>query len=539
MSLFSKSFKAFLLVVATALLPMLASCQLITEDYDDEISDNSASRYINITVSVSASNEPVTRANPTGGETGDGLEKGLERENAVDNITLIFYKDDAGINTTDATTKVAFFATYPVTKTDNYNGTHNHQLDGDSPAGWTGENNDNEVIYSTGDQKLDEDAIDVTKTYHAIVVANAPNALLANITPGVTTISALRDMVVSTVYEGTEVGIVAGVGTAAQKFVMSSERDATVTFTNKKIDEQKNTITYYFECIHIERLAARIDFWAKTKDPDATTTYMAAAYDADTYDHAGYVYNVGPKDTEEKQNHFVLTSITPFNLMNGNEYLLKRTNDENKPYLAKETTTNWVLDPYSALEGGKNGNVHPDYLVSNLTDVKANMANDYNIVLSTRQTASTTEAEGTKFSIEENGVTADNIIIGYPKENTLTANATPLYYYATGLAFEGYYYSKNATKDTNGKYTGGERKVFYHYLRHQGDQDAAYSALTDETLDTDTKCPASPAMNFGIVRNNIYRVCIESITPVDDDIKVTLLIKVKKWDKFVHEPIYM
>ncbi len=535
MSLFSKSFKAFLMVVATALLPMLASCQLITEDYDDEISDNSASRYINITVSVSASNEPVTRANPTGGETGDGLEKGLERENAVDNITLIFYKD-AGINNIDANTKVAFFATYPVTKTDNYYGNHNHQLEGDSPAGWTGESNDNEVIYSTGDQKLDEGAIDVKQTYHAIVVANAPNALLANITPGVTTISALRDMVVSTVYEGTEEETVAGVGTAAQKFVMSSERDATVTFTNKKIDEQKNTITYYFECIHIERLAARIDFCAKTKNPDATATYMAAAYDADNYDYAGYVYNVGQKDANNKQDHFVLTSITPFNLMTGDEYLLKRTNDTNG-YLAKETTSNWVLDPYTAL---KNTAAHPDYLVSPLTSVKANMANKYNIVLSTRQTASTETTEGTKFSIKENGVTADNIIIGYPKENTLTADVTPLYYYATGLAFEGYYYSKNATKDANGKYTGGERKVFYHYLRHQGgDQDAAYSALTDETLDTDTKCPASPAMNFGIVRNNIYRVCIESITPVDDDIKVTLLIKVKKWDKFVHEPIYM
>ena len=535
MSLFSKSFKAFLMVVATALLPMLASCQLITEDYDDEISDNSASRYINITVSVSASNEPVTRANPTGGETGDGLEKGLDRENAVDNITLIFYKDDAGINTIDANTKVAFFATYPVTKNDNYNGTHNHNLD-DENVGWTGddnhqESNDNEVIYSTGDQKLDENAINVTKTYHAIVVANAPSALLSAITVNETSIAQVRDMVVSTVYNGT------GVGTDAQKFVMSSERDATVTFTNKKIDEQKNTITYYFECIHIERLAARIDFWAKTKDPDEPTpTYIPAEYNANTYDHEGYIYNVGPKDTEEKQDHFVLTSITPFNVMNGNEYLLKRTNNQTNPYLAKETTSNWVLDPYTAL---KNAAAHPDYLVSTLTSVKDNMANDYNIVLSTRQTASTETTEGTKFSIEENGVTADNIIIGYPKENTLTANATPLYYYATGLAFEGYYYSKNATKDTNGKYTGGERKVFYHYLRHQGDQDAAYSALTDETLDTDTKCPASPAMNFGIVRNNIYRVCIESITPVDDDIKVTLLIKVKKWDKFVHEPIYM
>jgi hypothetical protein len=81
--------------------------------------------------------------------------------------------------------------------------------------------------------------------------------------------------------------------------------------------------------------------------------------------------------------------------------------------------------------------------------------------------------------------------------------------------------------------------VFYHFLRHQGEQDLAYQALTADGLSTSALCPASPAMNFGIVRNNIYRVSIESITPDVDDIKVTLNIKVKKWDKFVHTPIIM
>ena len=521
-----------LLLMALIVLPAVTSCY----NYDEEgsVVYGDATKYINITLSVSASNEAVTRATPVGGETGDGLEKGNNRENLVNTISIFFYEDNAGINTSDENTKVAFFATYPVTKTDNYYGTHNHQLGGDSPAGWAGENNDNEVIYSTGDQLLDANALDVTKTYHAIVVANAPYTLLSDIIVNETTIAQVREMVVSTVYDGT------GVNIDAQNFVMSSERDATVTFTNRKVDNDRNTITYYFECIHIERLAARIDFWAKTKDPDQTTpTYIEAGYDADTYDHAGYVYNVGKKDADEKQDHFVLTSITPFNVMNGNEYLLKRTNNETNPYLAKETTTNWVLDPYSALSGGKNGTAHPDYLVSKLTDVKTNIANDFNIVLSTCQTATTGTTEGKKFSIAENSVTADNIIIGYPKENTLNGGITPLYYYATGLAFEGYYYKKTATKDASGKYTGGTRKVFYHFLRHQGEQDAAYSALTDETLNTETKCPVSPAMNFGIVRNNIYRVSIESITPDENDIKVTLKIKVKKWDKFVHTPIIM
>ncbi|MBR3472376.1 MAG: hypothetical protein IKH22_07315, partial [Prevotella sp.] len=517
---------------AALLLAMLTSCQWMKEDLEDQIADNSASRYINITVSVSASENPVTRANPTGGETGDGLEKGLARENKVDNITLIFYEDNAGINTTNADTKVAFFATYPVTETDNNPFGHNHNLD-DPNVGWTGdanhqESNTNEVIYSTGDQVLDENLLDVTKTYHAIVVANAPQALLSAITVNETPIAQVREMVVSAVYSGS------GVNINAQNFVMSSERDATVTFTNRKTDEEKNTITYYFECIHIERLAARIDFWAKTKDPD-DLTYKAVEYVDESGNDipAGYRYNVGKKNKHGRNDIFVLTRITPFNLMAGDEYLLKRTNDAN-PYLAKETTANWVLDPYSAQTDGKRTAAHPDYLASTLTSVSSTFANDYTVTLSDCQTASTAETEGGKFTVTEGGVSADNIILNYPKENTLRGGVTLLYYYATGLAFEGYYFKAAGNSD---EYSVGERKVFYYYLRHQGEQDLAYQALT--ALNTETLCPTTPAMNFGIVRNNIYRVSIESITPDVDDIKVTLNIKVKKWDKFVHTPIIM
>ena len=537
MSLFSKSFKAFLMVVATALLPMLASCQLITEDYDDEISDNSASRYINITVSVSASNEPVTRANPTGGETGDGLEKGNDRENQVDNITLIFYEDNDGINTDNDDTKVAFFATYPVRKTDNNIFGHNHNLD-DPNVGWTGDVNHqegyaNEVIYSTGDQKLDKEALDVKKTYHAIVVANAPETLLEDITVNVTTIKQVRDKVLTSVYSGS------GVKNDAQNFVMSSERDATVTFTNSKTDKENNTITYYFDCIHIERLAARIDFWAKTKDPDDGTYKAVEFVEAVDGIPAGYRYNVGKKNNHGRNNIFVLTRITPFNLMNSNsyEYLLKRTNDTN-PYLAKETKTNWVLDYYSQNNGKGATTEHPNYLVSTLTDVTNDFDNDFTVTLGDCQTLSTAETEGGKFIITESGVNADNIILNYPKENTLHSGS-PLYYYATGLAFEGYYFDASGSSNEYHSHGNGEPVVFYHFLRHQGEQDLAYQALTNETLTTDILCPESPAMNFGIVRNNIYRVNIESITPDDEGIKVTLHIKVKKWDKFVHEPIYM
>jgi hypothetical protein len=46
----------------------------------------------------------------------------------------------------------------------------------------------------------------------------------------------------------------------------------------------------------------------------------------------------------------------------------------------------------------------------------------------------------------------------------------------------------------------------------------------------------TPAMKFGIVRNNIYRV---SIGRIDEKGTLELKIKVKKWDPFIHDFIYM
>lgn len=558
MSLFSKSFKAFLMVVATALLPMLASCQLITEDYDDEISDNSASRYINITVSVSASENPITRAYPNGGETGDGLEKGFDRENTVNYVTLIFYEDEdnAGINTTKDT-KVAFFDTYSVTESTaaatNNGNAHNHDLDNEN-VGWTGtnaESDTNEVIYTTGDQPLEEDKLDVSKTYHAIVVANAPNALLANITAGVTTISAVREMVVATVFDGSEKG------TEASNFVMASERDATITFTNRKTDTANNTITYYFECIHIERLAARIDFHTKygglktvengvTTSDNSQATWVNNIYkvNADDDDYlVGYDYKVFTDEIEadpSSTDHFLVVGLTPFNVANGNEFVIKRTDDTQNPYLHKETTSNWVLDPYSA--AGKTEAAYPNHIGYHLEDLTtvAGVAGSNNHLALTN----TENGCGQSYNNSDTD-NKDNIIVGYVKENTIEKES-PLYYYATGLAIEGYYFKDGAT-------SGGEHMVLYTFIRHQGEATSSqpYDAFTFSfTHDTNRqktleqvkamKCHETTAMNFGIVRNNIYRVSINRITkPTDETPKVTLLIKVKKWDKFVHAPIYM
>lgn len=457
------------------LLP-LASCN--TSGDDEWQASSNAVSYINITLSVSAGTEQLTRSNtPTGGEEGDGRENGIDtRENEVEGVTVIFYQNANGINATAesaAATTMDFVAYYETTRDDSY-----------TPR--TGSHYPGEIFYTTGEQELSSTTLDAEKSYHVIVVANADLTGSINTT---STLADVREQVQSAVYTGT------GKASDATKFVMTSEKDNVIDFTYSTYDPALNKRTFLFDNIHVERMAARIDYWAN-----------GAVYSTD-YDHNGYVYQVGSTN-----DHFVLTSITPFNLNTGNEYIIKRTNDASNPYLADETTTNYVLDPYSA----KTEASHPAHLSSTLTSVLSSMTDGgYNITMEGQQAAKLTVSG------------RDDIIICYPKENTITAT-TPYYYYATGLAFEGYYYS-------NGTTTDGERHLYYHFIRHQGESETAYQASSPVTLSTTATIGAGPAMNLGIVRNNIYRVSVSSITPES----IILSIKVKKWDAFTHSYIYM
>lgn len=457
------------------LLP-LASCS--TSGDDEWQAGADAVSYINITLSVSAGTEQMTRANtPAGGEEGDGLENGIDtRENEVDGVTVIFYQNAAGINATPesaAATTMDFVAYYTTTRDNTY-----------TPK--TGKHYPGEIYYTTGEHELSATTLDAEKTYHVIVVANADLTSSINTS---STLADVRDKVQSAIYTGT------GKASDASKFVMTSEEDNVIDFSYSTYDAALNKRTFLFDNIHIERMAARIDYWAND-----------AEY-SEAYDHNGYVYQVGAST-----DHFVLTSITPFNLNTGNEYIFKRTDDATNPYLHDETTTNNVLDPYAA----KTDASHPAHLSSTLTSVLASMTDGgYNVTMENQQAAKMTVSS------------KDNIIICYPKENTVTAT-TPYYYYTTGLAFEGYYYK-------NGETTGGERHLYYHFIRHQGESETAYQAWTPATLSTAATIGAGPAMNLGIVRNNIYRVSISGITPES----LILSIKVKKWDAFTHSYIYM
>lgn len=496
------------LAAAFLLLPLMCACSSDDDSgtpVNEEPQIASSDHYINLNIVVSSGNEGTMRGTPAGGEEGDGREAGSERENLVTGVTLMLYEDAAGINTSAETT-LAFIKYYPV------------WLESHETAGTPYNTKTDEAVYSTGDQPLAGSGLDMSKAYHAIVVANLN---LASVFSTDSKVKTVRDYVMTQVYNGS------GMGVDASHFIMSLETDYTMDFTsptNKTIAGKK--ITYEFDNIRIERLSARVDFWTNNA---AYGTKDGADND---YNAPGYVYPVWKSTdttTPTSADKFVLTGITPFNIYTDGEYLFKRL-DIASPYLASETAATYVIDPRTASKT----TASPTYYNNTLANLVALETSDETLSGATgyyNATSSLYASTTQKASFTgDNG--KDNFILAYPKENTLSTSS-PLYYYATGVAIEGDYYPNGSAADM----TKVKHFVYYGYLRHQGEGDATiHKMFSKDELSEDATYPSSTPMNFGVVRNNIYRISIDRI---DEKNNMQIKIKVKKWDTFTHNVIYM
>lgn len=470
---------------------LLTACSGSGEE--DNRMPNVGNLYINFAISVSNGNQPSMRGTPTGGENGDGREVGFSRENAISGITLILYQDAAGINTAN-NPSIDFVAYYPIVSTTKAD---------DASV---------EATYETGYQKVAHNSIDFSKTYHAIIVANA------NLTSSITTsnyLNDVRDMTLSDIYYGDPTrSAIQCLG-----FVMSSEADQTLDF-GSKTPERDAAGDYYYDMtdapVQIERMAARIDFWA-----------VNGSYDAGK---GGYVY-----DVTNSTDKFVVTGIMPFNLTNGHstygkEYLLKRlTTSLDTPvtsqWLIDETTENYVLDPMTL---SKTADVRPTLAnplstVEDLGEEAFHSSGYYHRVTSMHDAIA---SGGGYSSLDDMGRTGEDVVVAYPMENCLLP-ASDLYYHATGIAIEGYYYVGGLTDASPTRY------VYYTYLRHQGEADSydIYPSVSPGSQST-----AGTAMNIGIVRNNIYRVWIDGVETTG---KLQLGLAVHDWRHVEHPSIYI
>ena len=519
------------LLISVLAVVALVSC-MDYDSYEQEIQED-VEKYINLKISVSSLSQQ-TRAGeiPASGENGDGREAGFERENEVKGVTLVLYQG-SGIDA-DGTTKIDFVQYFTTTR-DGATATPDTQY---------GDTKGVEVTYTTGDQKLKHD-LDITKTYHAIVIANAN--LDGVFKAGTTTLSQVRDYQFGYIYNG-------GAETSASEvsdFIMSSESDVSMNFT--AVASLEGTAYYYrFSTpILIERLAARIDFWAK-----GATYVTKDKGDANTLTTPGYKYDV----VGSRGDWFVVTRITPFNLNRmkassaivGGEYLIKRLStdlaDATKTiYLDDEASNKYVVDPAmfiktnpSTFPYAYNSDLQTEVIDRYAADPITISSNPYSRTMANLKAAvvdAATTTAGYKSHKESTSDPADipNFIIGYAMENTLLPSS-PLVNFATGIAIEGDYYPAGSNADP----TKVKRYVYYGYLRHQGLSTTSYTAYEADDFKTNftniSDISTTFVMPFAVVRNNIYRIYIDHI---DEKGSMELSIKVKKWDPYIHEFIYM
>lgn len=280
--------------VAGCLLMASLAAGCAQEDIDTAPSGGggmSASSYVSL--SFASQQSTPTRSNPTGGEQGDGQEKGQTKENEIKSAVAFFYQGSGtdGVNSS-GTTPIMAVATF------NFN-----------VESYTEPGNGIDRTYTTTPQQVDLD----DGTYNVLVVAN-PGADWW--TGQSLTLADVRNHIQTTAWTAS--------GSDYSDFVMTSAADATLTLnSNPESDPAKATV-------NVERMAARLDYKA-----EASYTCTDPAYTGATVE---------------------ITGAALVNNLTAGSYMLKRvasTVDGVPTYLGNETPdagvqTNYVLDPWTA-----------------------------------------------------------------------------------------------------------------------------------------------------------------------------------------------
>lgn len=293
--------------VAGCLLMASLAAGCAQEDIDTAPSGGggmSASSYVSL--SFASQQSTPTRSNPTGGEQGDGQEKGQTKENEIKSAVAFFYQGSGtdGVNSNGNT---------PIKAAVSFN---------------VGSTMSGDCKYTTTPQQVDLD----DGTYNVLVVAN-PGADWW--TGQSLTLADVRNHIQTTAWTASESGY--------SDFVMTSAADATLTLnSNPENNPAKATV-------NVERMAARLDYKAEASYPCTDPAYSGATVEITG---AALVNNLTAGSYLLKR---VADDVNGTNL----SYLGDETADEN------DVATNYVLDPWTTnkskdLYGEWFGNISQD-----------------------------------------------------------------------------------------------------------------------------------------------------------------------------------
>lgn len=516
------------LLLATLSICMLGACSdVAVEQVPEGFGGNAGGKYIQISVTANALQTPygsraarsmrtsTTPTPPNGGEDGDGTETGFGNEFDVKQVSVLLYKepDNVPIPTNGLINISREEAEKIPVWVRCFNTMRDVQLSG------TGTEN---IVYTTGAQELPKE---FTKgKYRILVVANKELAFLNG-----HSLADLRDYVYNN--EPFNYGKNAD-GTTnyddlskCSNFAMASVQEQQIVIGDDITGHQgegteSNPYVPIGGNIELERLAARIDFAQKEEAGKCTWNEADQCYD----------YAVINDTTHQQVATFKLTHIFPFN-MTKQGYVFKHTTTLTDTttcnYLGRETETtkndgawikhyasNYVLDPKTLVKGRPDA-VFGQYFVTELQ--QAVLANYAKILWEHCKVKSPEEMHK-----ETEGDKRFNILC-YTAENTLTIKAQnsknpPMEHYTAGLRFYGKYV-KNGEDPSNAPYIALD-----WFLRHSAPDGGK-----------DLNLP----MFYGVVRNNIYRVFIQSIGVQHEQVELKTQVSVVPWAQYKHSEIVM
>ena len=492
-----------------------------------EEEEGTANYYLSLSLNMGQATTRAVEDHPYGGEDGDGREDGHNYENDIEDFTIFIYEDTEGKGVNDDASKTFKYKQY-------IGGIYLSSLAGNYETG---------PIKITGEYTpSDKDRI--------LVVAN-----MGDLTSSITTLGGLRDKMVSSAWStGADI-------TKYHYFAMSSSVDGTVSgidYGKMNVTDHTGTEWDPFHAqVKIERVAARIDFWM--------------IKNLEGKDYVSYEVGTGTDKDEFRLSHV--------RIVNGSQmptYNLKRTASAVNPsvtdinYLGDETVktgtkipTNYVVEPLTYQKNNTRYATSEEledwFGASRLSESQSTtFLSNANYKISTHKNEQFTVAETDTDIDGLDGTTGDGVTcytLDYVMENTMDKTGQ-VNEYRTGLELKGTYVpnpknikvlKSDGTLDVATGYTDGDD--FYYYVKADKsvkiffttEADAkAYRAKSGE-YGTIKKYPKGECyyyvwirhamfgtgtgegtgqfpMEYGIVRNNIYRIGVEKVSEIGSNV---------------------
>ncbi len=497
-----------LIPILIALLVGMSSCSDSNDTPDPDVPTPGAlNRYLCLNVAVAGGRESRAEDGTTAGEDeGYDPEHTIRNnENMVSAITAIIYPASADINNDESanTTTVRAFS-WKVTAS-KYTGTQ--------PTDFT-----------TGPRLLPEDLSE--GDYKLLVIANLD---YASVLDG-QTLKSVRDLMYPDLpYSSSSSDPDKAYDPLYTKdFIMTSIKEVKLSLHSAPANGgtgnkgSQNNPFEPDEAIQLDRLAARVDLALEENKRNVYT-------DSDGSKAYYYEYPV-IDETGTTVGKFQLTHAMVFNISK-NQFLFKHTSEkldvDKLQVPGRETqewkggvprATNYVVDPLIYFRKTTKDFISSffirEFYHDNITANKKYLEKTCRVPNCEDNTRFDywTDATNKQYRYYTIAYSAENtVMVDYQQAQEHLLRTA----YLTGIRFYGNY-----------KLTGGTSKqlAFDYFIRH---------SVTSDEVDT------SQPMAYGVVRNNIYRVYINSIHSRKGDFFIMLNVDVLPWQKYTHSGIYM